>query len=156
MRTGGTIRRSVIMVTVTLFSIVPVLAGAWGVGPFENDPALDWLADLVDQDDTRRVYETLEQATAVPYIDVDIGSAAIAAAEVVAAFRGRPSKNLPKELTSWVGSDRHGPSESQLELARKVVQLVASSEQSELRDLWADVGDEQWQASLGDLQKRLK
>ena len=66
--------------------------GAWGVGPFENDDASDWVYQLEGAEDLELVRGTLE-AAANPqgYLEAPTCSEALAAAEVVAALSGRPT-----------------------------------------------------------------
>nr|WP_254696248.1 DUF4259 domain-containing protein [Lysobacter enzymogenes] len=57
--------------------------GAWGVGTFENDDALDWLGDLTDTDDSAAVRALLAQALASDCLDAPDATTALAAAETV-------------------------------------------------------------------------
>ena len=50
--------------------------GAWGIGSFENDEALDWLSDLVASG------------------DASVIESALAAADVVAAWNGHPAVRI--------------------------------------------------------------
>lgn len=70
-------------------------AGAWGSGSFENDDALDLSTNLAQQPDTALVYQTLRGAVRdrTAYLEAPDGSAAVAAAEVVAALKGHPCKH---------------------------------------------------------------
>lgn len=66
--------------------------GAWGHGSFQNDCALDWLAEL-EAGGIEAIREAL-QPSAHEYIEVDDASNAIAAAvEIVAAARGHGADN---------------------------------------------------------------
>ncbi|SFN43433.1 protein of unknown function [Formivibrio citricus] len=63
-------------------------AGAWGEGAFDNDDALDWVAQCTRSKDITPVSRALQAVLSTEYIEAPEGSAAIAAAEVVAsAFR---------------------------------------------------------------------
>ena len=62
--------------------------GAWNTGPFDNDTAADWCADLDEAEAGQRVElirSTLEAATDVDYLDHDDAAPAVAAAAIVAA-----------------------------------------------------------------------
>lgn len=63
--------------------------GAWGHGSFENDSAMDWLGQIVGGDPSivRAALEYVVVASG--HIDVDDGSVALAAAELVAAATAR-------------------------------------------------------------------
>jgi hypothetical protein len=135
--------------------------GAWGTESFANDDAMDWIADLEAAKDLRAVRAALD---AVPrdgadYIEAPIGSVALAAAEVVAALRGRAAVKLPEEVTAWVRANPQVPDASLVDMAARVVKTVSEDEgRSELRQLWgeADPEDhESWHASVADLRRRL-
>ena len=76
--------------------------GAWGSGPFDNDDAADWLAELED-----RGIEAIAAAfDAIPsdvaqYVEIPECSAAVAAAEVLAIMRGNESGRIPSEVENW-------------------------------------------------------
>jgi Domain of unknown function (DUF4259) len=127
--------------------------GAWGSGNFENDSALDWVADLGDPGDVRRALETTARGEA-HYIDADEGSAALAAAEVVAASLGNPPSDVTEEITTFVA--RHDVSDL-APLAREVVDRVASNhDDSELYDLWEEADSlDEWSGVLDGLRSRL-
>lgn len=77
--------------------------GAWGLESFENDDALDWLADLEQADDEQFLVETLTAAIEeAGYLEIGGASNAIAAAEVVAALAGHPAPSLPEAAAAWV------------------------------------------------------
>lgn len=65
--------------------------GAWGKGPFDNDSAHDWLLDAEDVEPDQAVLDALEAVQGVDYIEVDEGSAVVAAATILlAAMRREP------------------------------------------------------------------
>lgn len=127
--------------------------GAWGLGSFENDTALDWVFDL-----TEGGLDLIEQALdVVPglQLDADEGSQALAAAEIVAALNGRGRGNLPEEVTAWMASVQ--PMDAQPLRAKALQALDAVlSEDSELRELWAETEDfEAWKADVEALKTLL-
>lgn len=127
--------------------------GAWGLGSFENDTALDWVFDL-----TEGGLDLIEQALdVVPglQLDADEGSQALAAAEIVAALNGRGRGNLPEEVTAWMASVQ--PMDAQPLRAKALQALDAVlSEESELRELWAETEDfEAWKADVEALKTLL-
>ncbi len=128
--------------------------GAWAHGSFANDDALDWVATL-----SRSGSSAISQAlSAVPeadddYLEAPTASAAIAAAEVVAAQAGSPADKFPAEVSAWVASQPR-PAPELIALARRAVQRVLRL--SELRDLWAESEDsDAWQAEVSGLLARL-
>ena len=151
--------------------------GAWGTGIFENDDALDWLLgwETADEgegtaDDPGRIAFVIgAMAVAVDhkgYLEVDAGSVALAAAEVVAAASGKTGPAMKKgpdadgalvELASWT----RGPHAKLLNdpevrtLARQAVDRAIGKD-SEVAELW-DESEEgaQWRAVAAELRNRL-
>lgn len=142
--------------------------GAWGVKNFENDTALDWVQDFTEGNDPDMIRETLEMVLGEgeesegsngdeeEYLDEDICSSALAAAEIVAALRGRPASDLPDDARAWV--QKHGKrvkvDQDLIDTTHDVIARIAAD--SELRDLWMDSDDaEAWEGVLTDLQSRI-
>jgi hypothetical protein len=132
--------------------------GAWGSGPFENDSAMDWIMVL---DETEGLAEVLGALDAVAladedeYLDVDDCSAALAAAEALAAAHGKPPAEMPEEMERWLRRGVARPEPSFLERARLAVRRV--DEASELQELWDEVEDApDWHAANQDLLARLR
>jgi hypothetical protein len=130
-------------------------AGAWGEGSFENDDALDWVAECVSSKGIAQVAQAFDAVLESDYIESPDGSAAVAAAEVVAAALGRPSTNLPLELRSWLQRQSLPALAKLASAARKVLVRIQDPKISELRQLWAEGEDGKWQAAVADLSARL-
>jgi hypothetical protein len=131
--------------------------GAWGYGNFDNDSALDWVIEL-ERDDTLNTVETALMAITATeeYLDADECCFALAAAEVVAALVGKPAADLPNEVTNWVSAHQALDARPLLDTARRAVQAVLTSEDSELRELAMEADDPaEWEAAVNDLQQRL-
>ena len=127
--------------------------GAWGEKPFENDSALDWPGDLEDVDDLRNTLASV--ADAEDYLDVDDGSAAIAAAEIVAAARDGKLERLVKDASAWLDRHRKQVTDADRALAARAVARVCGSE-SELAELWDEGGtDNDWRRDVAGLVARL-
>jgi hypothetical protein len=129
--------------------------GAWGAESFENDDAMDWVAELQGEGlpaTGSAIQAVIELAD--DYLEAPICSAGLAAAEVLAALRGRPAASLPDDVLEWV---RRYPGDPGAELTRNAqVAVDAILRKSELRELWEESGEfEAWQNSVGDLQARL-
>ncbi|MFG0284356.1 MAG: DUF4259 domain-containing protein [Phycisphaerales bacterium JB039] len=142
--------------------------GAWGVGPFENDLACDWVYGL--EDDAREKGLLRKRAAPFARIDRTLGAAltatyelwsdaeeTLAAAEAVAAARGRPCPDLPEEFEPWLPVAKAqgvppGLVTRAIEAARK------ARETSELRSLWEKTSDNYigWLATVDDLLARLQ
>ena len=129
--------------------------GTWGVLPFENDNALDWLWNLEEAGDPSVLIDALEAVDSVEELEEDCEEA-IAAAEIVAALRGKPLPDLPDEVTAFVKSQRRQEVPGKLvQLAVSVVQRIA--EDSDLKDRWSETGQAaKWQLAMKDLRHRLE
>ena len=131
--------------------------GAWGTGTFENDSASDWVYELEAARDIGPVRAALEAtlAAAGEYLDADVATTGLAAAEVVAALGGRGRAGLPEEVRDWVA---HHPIEVTPDLlgaARDAVDAILAA--SELRDLWEESAEFlAWQADVTELRSRLE
>lgn len=130
--------------------------GAWGTGSWENDAALDWLeADLEDEDSIREALEALFAALDEGFAEVDVCSAAIAAAELVAALRGAPGQDLPARARAWVAGEGDGVPDDLVSMAIEALRAIdASSELQELFD--EDDRNELWHGVMADLIGRLR
>lgn len=129
--------------------------GAWSHEPFGNDDAGDWVYDLERSKDLSAIGSALSAVTdeADEYLEVPQCSAALAAAEVVAAMLGKPVKSLPEEVTVWMkGKPR--PDDALISKAKKAISAILQS--SELQELWAESEHyPKWQAITKDLLTRL-
>ena len=135
------------------------LAGAWDVGSFDNDDALDWVWELTESDGISIVEDSLQAAAgSSSYLDAPTASMAIAAAEVVAALRGNPRPGLPEEVAAWVQANPVQVGDRLLSVARAAIKNIKNLESSELAQLWSDSEDmaAAWRADLDNLQRRLR
>ena len=131
------------------------LAGAWGAGSFDNDDALDWAQNFEASPSMDLVASSLTRVIGAGYVEAPEGSAAIAAAEAIAAAIGKPPATLPAGLAAWAVKQSKPEAQAQLPLARQAVARVARGERSELRELWSESNIGAWQAAVADLEKRL-
>ena len=129
--------------------------GIWGPGSFENDDAIDWVAELETYSDDGLIVDALnfiiDQADDSPEApDCNNG---IAAAEVIAAQLGNLHKDCPEGFETWV-EGRPAPSATKIAQARQAVEVIMAD--SELKGLWQDSdGLEEWQEAMEDLLSRL-
>jgi len=127
--------------------------GAWEAGAFENDTAMDWVADL-ERGGADAVRSALA-ATAYGYIEASEGEEAVAAAEVIASALGQGGPELPDDVARWIRAHGRQFSAEDVALARGAMRRIVS-EDSELRELWVDdAEDEDWPRAMEDLQRRL-
>jgi hypothetical protein len=108
--------------------------GVWGIGPFENDDAADFLTRL-NKADPDRVIEIIEQALSIPpgHLEYDDGATAVAAAAVVAYATGAHG---PTALVDLVDHPFDPPPELREHAIRALQQVLTGD--SELRGLWAE------------------
>ena len=145
--------------------------GAWGTKSFENDSTCDWYDEFCDGDQS---VDQLEDAfddviENEDYLDYDFCTAALAAAEIIAAAFGNPSEDFPDEeyhtgedgesilAEPDLGNIRREVTSEIVEKAQRAVKKVRQYRRSELRELWEDSEEyEEWQATTQDLIDRLK
>lgn len=131
--------------------------GAWGLGPFENDGAGDWLAALRhgDADEIETALAAVQEHP--EYLEVDEGQSAIAAAQFVAAAHGLSTGELPAEVgalleahAAWVRSRPDLIARARDALARTV------ASRSEIAELWDESADgAEWRRSIARLDEGL-
>ena len=131
--------------------------GAWGTGNFANDAALDWLAELGEHERPLGLIEsTLRRPLEATDIYVGAGSlsAALAAAECVAALSGRPPEYMPESLEAWL-DDVEAPEADEMTRLRGLAVDATTHvrDDSELRELWD--ADPEWLAAVDELLARL-
>jgi len=132
--------------------------GTWGHGSFENDTAMDWIYGLEETSEMTILGDTigsgLEMMESEEGMDADTACNVLAAAEVIAAMRGKPSEDLPDSVKSWIEGKPKAPPE-----LSKAAFLTVNSllQKSELKELW-DESDEsaKWVEAVNSLVTRLK
>ena len=122
--------------------------GAWGSGSFENDAALDFVAEIETLDD---LMAALVCDAPQAGINVDQACRIIVAAECAAALCGHPCENFPGELAAKLAGI--GRSKALEESARTLLSRVIT--ESELSELWAEAGASEWNAAMTNLIERL-
>jgi hypothetical protein len=152
------VARSGVFVLLLLSGLPYAFAGAWGFSPFENDDALDWVADLEETSGPQYLADTFLQIDAkAKYIEAPDCSFALAAAEVVAATRGHPTTTIPPEVSRWVKRVQPTVSDDLVAAARSAVATCRDGRNSELRELWQDSKDaKSWLEDTDNLLRRLK
>ena len=123
--------------------------GAWGSGSFENDAALDWAASVQSIDDVREPFDRLN-AVGSGYVDADLASDVIAAAETVAMLMGRRSADFPEDLRQQLAGA--GEPDSRLyHQARSAVMQVMDELRHALGNSCIGEGPEQLGGHAGSL-----
>lgn len=136
--------------------------GAWGTGSFENDDAMDWVAQVQSTADVAKPFERLKTDTDAYDQEEDLGldlvfaSQLIAAAEVVAMMMGRKIPSFPDDLANRIG-DSHDVDALLFHQARNAVLHV--TRHSELAELWEESAEgdaeNEWLAEITGLVERL-
>lgn len=113
--------------------------GAWGSGPFENDDALDLLAELAEARSEDRA-QRIRTALTLPagYVEASAASAAVAAAALVAMANGMPLDE-PAQAAEVAHSGGVPVDDEVRQLAGQALGRVAGKD-SEWRELWDGVG----------------
>jgi hypothetical protein len=110
--------------------------GAWDMGPFGNDDALDFVGKLADLAGPERAQQLLA-ALALPhgFVEAPRASEAVAAAALVAAGNGMPVPVVEELFRSGtVPVDDHARARARAALSR------VTGEESEWRELWEEAG----------------
>ena len=143
--------------------------GAWGLGSFDNDDAMDWMVDFSEKQNIAFLEETFDLVLSngdSEYIAAFYGSNAIAAAEIVAAAIGNISNSFPEHYlnksdeieveTIYLPRLKAAITQDIITKAKSALVLVKSNKNSELRQLWEEVDDySDWLNDVGELEKRL-
>lgn len=125
--------------------------GAWGVGSFENDGALDYLAS-VEEVGTSLIAGSLGQPFVEPDLEMDDAVEVLVAAENVAAIATGKLDRLPEGADAFLKS--LGDLSRLKAQAHAAVTIVRDS--SELSDVWAETDShQQWLDDVNELLSRL-
>ena len=128
----------------------------WGYFNFDNDAAADFAGSFRDNPDDSELRRTLEVVAAEDGSTLaDDTSEALAAAEIVAAILGKPSRDFPADLLLVIGKIDGRRGEHLRELAQKAVSNITRN--SELQAFWSGTDDaKNWQQLQKELLERLK
>ena len=130
-------------------------ASAWGDGSFENEDAMDWVAECVQAASPGLVKAAFDRVLAADVVETPDASAAVAAAEVVAASLGKPSPALPADLKAWLAGQPRSQIEAEAALAERALTKIEDARHSELRQLWSEGKTNQWLTKVQALQSRI-
>ena len=130
--------------------------GAWGIGNFDNDTALDWVMELEGEKDLTLVKQTLD-AIDEEYVDASEAEEALVAIETIARLKGNfgEENSYAEELDNWVKAHPMDIDNILIDKAKKVLRLIFS-EKSELYELWEETDEfEAWKNEIVGLKERL-
>ncbi|GAB3223226.1 hypothetical protein GCM10027346_02030 [Hymenobacter seoulensis] len=128
----------------------------WGYFNFDNDVAADFAGSFRDNPDDSALRQALELVAAEDGSTLaDDTSEALAAAEIVAAILGKPSRDFPADLLLVIGKIDGRRGEYMRELAQQAVSSILLN--SELQAFWTGTDDaKNWQHLQKELLERLK
>lgn len=130
--------------------------GAWDTGNFDNDVALDWIAEFLDVRQFTRVVSELKRYQKNHRNGSEYGAEdALVASEIVAAMCGHADDTIPEDLAVWVSASRSKVKSEITALAVDVVKRIMN--QSELQELWLESDSfQEWKNIQLTLLKRLQ
>lgn len=130
--------------------------GAWDATSFGNDHANDWAYGLEKCNDLSYIDTALQKILNAgdDYIEAPDAEEAVAAAEVVAWLRGRPTpvNAYTQKIAAWVTAHPNQPLTAITQKALSALDRI-QQQPSELTDLWD--GDPDWAAAMTGLRNRL-
>ena len=135
--------------------------GTWAVDAFGTDYAQDWAEDLRETSNLDAVEDTLDTAldTSTGELEAPFAAEALVAIEVLARLQGKGGERSDDSaaVDDWVDA-RKAKARVRADLADKAGRAIERilSEQSELRELWAESEHyADWRASVEALRGRI-
>jgi len=135
----------------------PASAGRWSADTLSNDDASDLLNQIVPNGSVDTIHSALDAAwNSVSTVSDARASRALAAAEMVAAMVGNPSRYLPDPCKAWAVLHSKDANRNLIESAvRAVDRVVKNSETQELMQEGGAKNLQDWQVSVTNLKDRL-
>jgi hypothetical protein len=132
--------------------------GAWGIGVWENDNALDWAYELEDCNDLSVISRSIELILDSEEIDSIEADEALAAIDVLARLKHQDfdSDGYDEEISEWIKThkDLQIP-DSLWQQAKQALDKIVS-EDSELYELWQESDSfEAWKKEMDILRGRM-
>jgi hypothetical protein len=129
--------------------------GSWGIEIFEEDYALDWLADLCEHDDPK---EFFEECLDIDDCDLELieCSGVLGTCAMIDGLLNGPKRNLPSEAKEWLQTHKSLAVKRLLKSAIRGLDAVLD-DQSEACELWKENEElyPKWRRSTFALRKRL-
>ncbi|MEO5875617.1 MAG: DUF4259 domain-containing protein [Streptosporangiaceae bacterium] len=116
--------------------------GAWDLGPFENDGAMDFFGAMMDSlpaDWPRLMTETMSEVLAVDYVENPEMQGAVAAASLLAS-RLDPTLGLPRHYRDQWFAARFEVTPELRELATGTFARAFDEHANEWFELWTEAG----------------
>jgi hypothetical protein len=132
--------------------------GAWGIGLFEDDSALDFLEELAEaKDPLSLMNHSFTSAAATEYLEYDLAqSVLVSAAAIDTLLNGTQHGVDLEDLDAWVQRNPNLNVATLKPLAVAAIRRVLS-EGSELRELWSENAKDYpvWRGGIESLVGRL-
>ncbi|MEL7436045.1 MAG: DUF4259 domain-containing protein [Chloroflexota bacterium] len=135
--------------------------GAWDIGNFDNDDALDFVIEIEEANSLIPIYDlavvinTNRADDSEYYIEVDACGQMLAGGEIVARLSGFPVDNLPPSVEALKDNEALTVDTSKVASIISAVQHILA--ESELSELWEETDEfEAWQSVVNDLLLRLR
>ena len=130
---------------------------AWGISNFENDTALNWIENLIEQADGSSIDGAIKNFV-ISFDPEETSliecSEFLTVAEVLAGLLGNPSEDFGDELTDWVETKYIKIEQDIIDKAKDGVALVLKD--SEAKEMYLDTGyQKSWVETQKGLLKRL-
>ncbi|HJV03191.1 MAG TPA: DUF4259 domain-containing protein [Burkholderiaceae bacterium] len=131
----------------------------WATHAFGNDYALDWAEDLQETRNMEAVENTLDTALGNQgeVLEAPFAAEALVAIEVIARLQGHWGlrDDDTEILDLWIAEHPQRARQDLAEKAHRVIDRILS-EQSELRQLWAETEHyDDWRAAVEELRGRV-
>lgn len=137
--------------------------GAWGYGHFEDDSALDFMADVEESSSPKKIINSaFDTALSTDYVDPDEGNAVIVAATYIdrqlnGTKFSKEDQIEPLDVDTF--PDRH-PDMDFSDLRKKAVLALNRilADDSELKELWEENEEDypSWKQGIEQLIQRLE
>jgi hypothetical protein len=129
--------------------------GAWGKGPFENDDAMDLVAELEGADLSLLIDVVGEVAdlSDVEALEAPTASRAVAAVAIVGALADGGKAGLPEAVVAWIDAETRAVPNHLARKAGRALERVLRD--SELNELWSESAEyDAWKADIERLRVR--
>lgn len=124
---------------------------SWGTKTFEDDTATDWLAELIEAEETREFLLANISIKDGAEPGYDTGVICVAACEIIVALIDEPRRGLPEELKDWLGENECDDITDLPEKAQESLNIVLR-DNSELMEIWKDQEDyDEWREGVDEL-----
>ncbi len=134
--------------------------GTWGVGPFQNDVAMDWFSELEETTSFSVIRRKIEEVITEDYLDADLVCEAIASIAIIVAIKTDDDSLVPEFETSSLENLRNlflkKIDNNIVTLIEDALGILRRTEDNELFDLWTEEElEDDWLEELDNLEEAL-